>query len=291
MASQSDPLQAEPARRPARDLIEAVIASMRNNLEPLKYSTLAPSRYVVYLHADEFARIEGIVPVLQEQTARALAEELEKLNRRPGYRKYFNRLAGPAPPVENVGREWQIEFLPDPDGDVKFGDILIHSELVLPAAPDELGAGQRTRRITTVHVGHKTTRREETVSRTQTASSSPHARLRYEDNAGAHTFDMVRDSVTIGRGGIAYPADVRIDASIDVSREHARIRRDAQSGAFFIVDLSTLGTTVNGRRVPKGYDEVEGTKKENGVETPLPTGSRVGLADTVYLDFDILGRQ
>ena len=291
MASQSDPLQAEPTRRPARDLIEAVIASMRNNLEPLKYSTLAPSRYVVYLHAEEFARIEGIVPVLQEQTARALAEELEKLNRRPGYRKYFDRLAGPAPPVENVGREWQIDFLPDPDGDVKFGDILIHSELVLPAAPDELGAGQRTRRITTVHVGHKTTRREETVSRTGTASSSPHARLRYEDNAGAHSFDMVRDSVTIGRGGIAYPADVRIDASIDVSREHARIRRDAQSGAFFIVDLSTLGTTVNGRRVPKGYDEVEGTKKENGVETPLPTGSRIGLADTVYLDFDILGRQ
>jgi len=291
MASQSDPLQAEPTRRPARDLIEAVIASMRNNLEPLKYSTLAPSRYVVYLHAEEFARIEGIVPVLQEQTARALAEELEKLNRRPGYRKYFDRLAGPAPPVENVGREWQIDFLPDPDGDVKFGDILIHSELVLPAVPDELGAGQRTRRITTVHVGHKTTRREETVSRTQTASSSPHARLRYQDNAGAHTFDMVRDSVTIGRGGIAYPADVRIDASIDVSREHARIRRDAQSGAFFIVDLSTLGTTVNGRRVPKGYDEVEGTKKENGVETPLPTGSRIGLADTVYLDFDILGRQ
>ena len=114
---------------------------------------------------------------------------------------------------------------------------------------------------------------------------------RYEDNAGAHTFDIVRDSVTIGRGGIAYPADVRIDASIDVSREHARIRRDAQSGAFFIVDLSTLGTTVNGRRVPKGYDEVDGTKKENGIEAPLTTGSRIGLADTVYLDFEIPGRQ
>ena len=291
MASQTDPLKAEPSRRPARDLIDAVIASMRNNLEPLKYSTLAPSRYIVYLHADEFARIEGIVPVLQEQTARALAEELEKLNRRPGYRKYLDRLSGPATPVENAGREWQIDFLPDPDGEVGFGDILIHSELVLPASPDELGAGQRTRRITTVHVGHKTTRREETVSRTQTAPSSAYARLRYEDNAGAHTFDIVRDSVTIGRGGIAYPADVRIDASIDVSREHARIRRDAQSGAFFIVDLSTLGTTVNGRRVPKGYDDVEGTKKENGVETPLTTGSRIGLADTVYLDFEIPGRQ
>jgi hypothetical protein len=290
MASQSNPTQAEPSRRPARDLIDAVISSMRNNLEPLRYSTLAPSRYVVYLHADEFARIEGILPVLQEQTARALAEELEKLNRRPGYRKYLDRLTAPAPPVENPGREWQIDFLPDPDGDVRFGDILIHSELVLPAAPDELGAGQRTRRITTVHVGQKTTRRGETVNRTQTAPSVVYARLRFEDNGGAHTFDIVRDSVTIGRGGIAYPADVRIDASVDVSREHARIRRDAQSGTFFIVDLSTLGTSVNGRRVPRGYDEADGSKKENGVETPLAAGSRIGLADTVYLDFEIPGR-
>jgi hypothetical protein len=47
---------------------------------------------------------------------------------------------------------------------------------------------------------------------------------------------------------------------------------------------------VNGRRLPKGYDEVDGTKKENGVETPLTTGSRIGLADTVYLDFELLGR-
>jgi hypothetical protein len=290
MASQSSPIQAEPSRRPARDLIDAVISSMRNNLEPLRYSTLAPSRYVVYLHPDEFARIEGIVPVLQEQTARALAEELEKLNRRPGYRKYLDRLTAPAPPIENPGREWQIDFLPDPDGEVRFGDILIHSELVLPAAPDELGAGQRTRRITTVHVGQKTTRRGETVNRTQTAPSVVYARLRFEDNGGAHTFDIVRDSVTIGRGGIAYPADVRIDASVDVSREHARVRRDAQTGTFFIVDLSTLGTSVNGRRVPRGYDEVDGSKKENGVETPLAAGSRIGLADTVYLDFEIPGR-
>jgi hypothetical protein len=291
MASHSNhPIQAEPSRRPARDLIEAVISSMRNNLEPLRYSTLAPSRYVVYLHPDEYARIEGIVPVLQEQTGRALAEELDKLNRRPGYRKYFDRLAGPAAPVENVGREWHVDFLPDPDGEVKPGDILIHSELVLPASPDELGAGQRTRRITTVHVGQKTTRRAETIGRTHTAPSAAYARLRFEDDAGAHTFDIVRDSVTIGRGGIAYPADVRVEASVDVSREHARIRRDARTGAFFIVDLSTLGTSVNGVRVPRGYDEVDGTKKENGVETPLAAGARIGLADTVYLDFDIPGR-
>jgi FHA domain len=290
MATHSDPRTSSGPHRPARDLIEAVIESMRANLEPLKYSTLAPSRYLVYLHPEEFARLEGIMPLLQEQTARALSEELQKLNSRPAYRKYIDRVRGSAPPVENAGREWQIEFLPDHDGEVAAGDILIHSELLLPTPTDDLGAGQRTRRITTVHVGHRTTKREETVTRTQAAADKPYACLRFEDNAGTHMFDIVRDSVTIGRGGIAYRADVRIDASVDVSREHARIRRDPRHGAFFIVDLSTLGTTVNGVRLPKGYDDAGGTKRENGVETPLTSGSRIGLADTVYLDFKILRR-
>ena len=279
-------MMAAKARRPARDLIDAVLENMRTNLEPLKYSTLVPSRFVVYLHPDEYARIEGIVPVLQEQTARALQDELQKLNNPPVYRKYFDRIAGTAPPVENAARDWQIEFHPDADGELALGDILIHSELMLPAGDDDLGAGQRTRRITTVHVGQRTTRREETVSRVVTASASVYARLRYEDNGGPHAFDIARDSVVIGRGGIAYRADVRIDASVDVSREHARIRRDPRSGAFFIVDLSTLGTTLNGQRLPRGYDEGEGTKRENGIETPLPDGSRIGLADTVFLQFD-----
>ena len=61
-----------------------------------------------------------------------------------------------------------------------------------------------------------------------------------------------------------------------------------QTGRFFIIDLSSLGTTLNGRHVPKGYDEVDGTKRENHVETPLPDQARIGLADTVYLDFRIV---
>lgn len=286
MALQPNSQPAAPSRRPARDLIDAVLENMRTNLEPLKYSTLAPSRYVVYLHPEEYARIEGIIPVLQEQTSRALAEALHSLNNPPAYRKYFDRIAGTAPPVENAAREWQIEFHADADGELAPGDILIHSELMLPGGADDLGAGQRTRRITTVHVGRRTTRREETVSRTMTAPSRAHAWLRYDDNAGPHTFEMARDSIVIGRGGIAYRADVRIEASVDVSREHARIRRDPASGRFFIIDLSTLGTTLDGQRLPRGYEESDGTKRENGVETALPPGSRIGLADTVFLQFD-----
>ena len=103
---QNSPAHAPAARRPAGDLIDAVLENMRTNLEPLKYSTLAPSRYVVYLHPDEFARIEGIVGVLQEQTRRALGEELQKLNHQPAYLMYWNRIVGTAPPVENVAQDW-----------------------------------------------------------------------------------------------------------------------------------------------------------------------------------------
>lgn len=284
-------LDAAAARRPAVDLIEAVLENMRTNLEPLKYSVLAPSRYVVYLHPDEFARVEPILSVVQEQTIRALSEQLERLNRRPPHVRYLERFRPPAAPVENAAREWQVEFLPDADGDLAPGDILIHSELALPATNEDLGAGQRTRRITTVHVGQKTTRRQQIVTASEPAPHpTPFAQLRYEDASGPHTFEITRDSITIGRGGIAYHTDVKIDASVDVSREHARIRRDPASGRFFLIDLSTLGTTVEGQRVPPGYDEVEGVKRENGVETPLADGARIGLAGAIVLQFLVAGR-
>ena len=44
---------------------------------------------------------------------------------------------------------------------------------------------------------------------------------------------------------------------------------------------------MNGKRLPKGFADVDGERRPNGVETPLPAGSRIGLADTVYLDFDV----
>jgi hypothetical protein len=253
-------------RRPARDIIDAVVDNMRKNLEPLKYSTLAPSRYVVYLHAGEFARLEGIVPILQEQTIRALTDELGKLNRRSPLRTWVDRLRKePDQNVRQAGADWQVEFLPDPDGDMSEGDLLIDSELVLPASPD-LGVGERP---------------------PAPAAPAPavFARIQYSDDAGPHSFEVVKDSITIGRGGLAYPVDIRISSSADVSREHARLRRDPATGRFYIIDLSSLGTTLNGRHVPRGVDEVDGAKRENGAETALPDTARIGLADTVFLDF------
>ena len=95
---------------------------------------------------------------------------------------------------------------------------------------------------------------------------------------------MTKNCFSIGRGGVAYPVDVRIASSADVSREHARIRRDSASDRFFLIDLSKLGTTLNGSHVPKGFDEVDGTKRENDPRRAADVAN-IGLAGTVFLDF------
>ena len=143
-----------------------------------------------------------------------------------------------------------------------------------------------TRRITTVRAGAQTTTREQVVSAAAPAQTAASARITWQDNAGEHQYDIVRDSTSIGRGGLAYPVDIRIASSEDVSREHARIRRDPATGDLFLIDLSTLGTTLNGRHVPRGVDDLEGVKRENGAETALPDRARVGLADTIFLDVE-----
>jgi len=278
-----------PARRPPRDIIEAVVANMRRNLERLKYSTLAPSRYTVYLHPAEFERLETIVPVLYEQTIRALDEELRRINARPQKQRWMRRIARePEPEVRNAAADWHVAFLADPDDELKDGDVLVDSELLMPARPD-LGVGEQTRKIATVQ-SRQSRQGTGTIEYTICRSSSPSplrllGRIEYDDESGHHFYDVTRDRVTIGRGGIAHPVDLRIVSSTDVSREHARIRHDPAIDRFFLIDLSTLGTTLNGRHVPKGIDEAEGIRRENGSETPLPDVATIGLAGTIFLEF------
>jgi pSer/pThr/pTyr-binding forkhead associated (FHA) protein len=190
-----------------------------------------------------------------------------------------------APEIRNAAADWHIAFVADPDEELKEGDVLVESELLMPARPD-LGLGEQTRRIATRQSGQRTTTIEH-ASNCPASPSTPRllGHIEYDDESGHHFYDVTKDCFTIGRGGVAYPVDIRIASSADVSREHARIRRDSASDRFFLIDLSTLGTTLNGRHVPKGFDEVDGTKRENGSETPLPDVANIGLAGTVFLDF------
>jgi hypothetical protein len=273
-------------RRPvtARDIILEVIRNMREGLEPLHYTTLPPAIYHVYLHSEDFARLRGIFPRMQDETRKALDDEVAELNRASlGERlKLARRPASKVVPPEGG---WRIEFFENTDDCVAAGDIEIYSELALPAKP-EYGAGSMTKRINTRRVGGETTASQKYEERLpETKEMEAFATIEYEDQTGRKTYRMAKNQIVIGRGGRDYWTDLKLDTLPDVSREHVRLRRDADSGEFFIKDLSRLGTSVNGESIPTSVEYVDGEKRDKNVEVKLPATARIGLADVVFLNF------
>jgi pSer/pThr/pTyr-binding forkhead associated (FHA) protein len=200
---------------------------------------------------------------------------------------------------------WRIEFFENTDDDVESGDIVIYSELALPAKP-EYGAGSMTKRINTRRMAGQLTasqkyeerqpetRREsppgapaEALAETlaETKEMEAYAIIEYEDQTGRQTYRMAKNQIVIGRGGRDYWTDLKLTTLPDVSREHVRLRRDVSSGDFFIKDLSRLGTSVNGEPIPTSVEFVDGEKRDKNVEVKLPASARIGLADVVFLDF------
>jgi hypothetical protein len=115
------------------------------------------------------------------------------------------------------------------------------------------------------------------------------ARLAYVDEQGPHVFVIRKELVAIGRGGTAHWVDVQVVSTPRVSRVHCRIRRDA-SGRFFIQDVSTWGTFIDGDRVPAFIERREEGVQETGAERELPPATRIQLADAVTLEFQVLAR-
>ncbi len=281
-----------------RDIILEISKAMRSSLEPLLFSTVAPTRYCVYLHPLDYERLEGIFPVIAEQAKRALDAEVARWNAsaRPGRlpRRWLGG-AEPSPAIEPLSEAWEVRFERDADGEMAPGDIAIASELTLPARPEL--EGSRTRRVTTLRHGTETSRREQIVQgppplpaaavpESTAAGGTVYGTLAYQDRQGPQKVPITRSQVVIGRGGLGYWVDVKLDVSADVSREHVRLRRDEASGTFFLKDVSSLGTTLDGTPVPSSVEVVEGRKRDTGVEVPLPTKARIGLANVIVLEFE-----
>ena len=281
----------------AREIILEIVRNMKEGLEPLHYSTLPPSIYHVYLHPDDAERLRGILPRILDEARRALDAELESLNKaKIAERLKIARRALPKIAAPDGG--WQISILENTDDDVEPGDIAIHSELALPPKP-EFGAGSMTKRIATRrNVGGVTATYQKAgpaagagvdaapaAPAPVTASAGAHAVIEYEDHGVRRTFEMTKDQIVVGRGGRDYWTDLKLDTAADVSREHFRLRRDPESGKFFLKDLSRLGTTVNGEKAPSSIEYVDGEKRDRNVEAPVPEKARIGLADVVFLEF------
>src|SRR5262249_23373317 len=123
------PAAANPAT--AREIILEIVRNMREGLEPLHYSTLAPSIYHVYLHSDDMERLRGIVPRIIDEAKRALDAELEALNR-ASFGEKLKIAKRSEPKILAPDEGWQIRVLENTDDDVEPGDVVIYSELALP---------------------------------------------------------------------------------------------------------------------------------------------------------------
>ena len=265
----------------AREIILEIVRNMREGLEPLHYSTLAPSIYRVYLHAEDLERLAGIVPRIVEEARRALDEELETLNR-TSVAERIKLARRSAPKVAAPDGGWQIQILENTDDDVEPGDVAIYSELALPAKT-EFGAGSMTKRIATRRMSGVAT----VAQQYEPAASggTVHAVIEYQDQGGRRTYQMSKDQIVVGRGGRDYWTDIKLETAPDVSREHFRLRRDPQTGKFYLKDLSRLGTTINGETVPSSIEFLDGDRRDKNVEAPVPETARIGLADVIFLEF------
>src|SRR3954462_9351077 len=65
----------------AREIILEIVRNMREGLEPLHYTTLAPAIFHVYLHPGDLERLRPSAPRIVDEARRALDGELEILNR------------------------------------------------------------------------------------------------------------------------------------------------------------------------------------------------------------------
>jgi hypothetical protein len=296
----------------AREIILEIVRNMREGLEPLHYSTLPPAIYHVYLHPDDMERLRGILPRIVDEVRRALNAELEALNR-AGLAEKLRLARRSQPKIVVPDGGWQIRILENTDDGIEPGDIAIYSELALPAK-DDLGAGSMTKRITTRRLAgvESTSQSYDKPAATKSDGGGPRppvpgprppvppapgpapvvpeapgtfAVIEYSDNTGSQTYHMPKDQIVVGRGGRDYWTDIKLETLPDVSREHFRLRRDPESGNFFLKDLSRLGTTINGETVPSSVEYADGEKRDRNQEAPVPPQSRIGLAGVVFLEF------
>jgi hypothetical protein len=266
----------------ARDIIQELVRNMREGLEPLQYSVLAPAIYHVYLHPGDLERLRGLVHRIVDEARRALDGELALLNRAP-LRNKLRLARKPAAKVEAPASGWTIDILENTDDETQPGDIVIYSELALPSKP-EYGAGSMTKRIATSRLGGESKSQQKYEEKADSGQAA-FATLAYEDNKGRQSYRMTKNQIVIGRGGRDYWTDLTLETLPDVSREHIRLRRDPDSGKFFVKDLSRLGTTIDGRKIPSSVEYAGDEKKDKNLEVDLPARARIGLADVVFLEF------
>jgi hypothetical protein len=270
------------------EIIHLILEEMEAGKCPTFYSNLVPSTFNVYLLPEDLERLRPLEQRMRDEAIRALGEKLSKLNK-AGEPKVKIPLVSEKKSrkrYEALG-EWSVEFHENTDDDAEDTPLVIHSSFPFTSSSDDR-VGTLTERV-------MKRRPDGQTSTTSTQRMGPvdarrgagivYANIDYEDETGAHTYQMTKDQIKVGRGATDRWVDLKLNVKKDVSREHVQIRRDAASGKFFVKDLSTLGTTVNGKRLAASIQQTNGEDVDKNIESPLPNKARIGLAGVLFLEF------
>ncbi len=252
---------------------EVIIGELIRNMElgrfEMAYTALMPCVFTVYLHPEDHAMLSGVFDLVVEDARRALRARVTELNTQPSR---FGLRSRNKPKKEHkiASRDWMIEFLPD--SEVPLGDVEIHSELNETAQPGFRGTKTTlTNREPSVEP-HRTTTSQR--NETRRSAEAMYGEIRYEDDSGPQLYLITQNQIRVGRGGDDQAMDLALYTNDEVSREHLHIRRDPATGFFFVTDLSTNGTWLDGKRLRKGVEEA------------LPQRAQIGVAEVLTLSFE-----
>ena len=273
------------------EIIDLILIEFRAEILEMRYSNLVRSVFQVYLGGRDLKRLGPVLERTKAEAQRALNEELALLNKRklriPGFPQNQKR-------YEVVGEGWVIDFHENTDDDVDENPLIVQSEFAPPPSstsiddPDER-VGTDTVRITRKQVSGLTQTTTETTRSPNLMTRKPSgivfATLDYSDERGQQQYEMTKERIKVGRGAADCWVDLRLYAKQDISREHIQVRHDSASGKFFLKDLSTYGTTLDGKRVPPSIERLGGSETDHNVEVPLSQKAKIGLAGVMEIQF------
>jgi hypothetical protein len=273
------------------EIIDLILEEMRAEMAPSYYSVLVRSVYDVYLHIHELERLRPALDHIRGEAIRALNDELVKLNKTKKLKFPFLEAAPAKPKRYQTLGDWIIEFHENTDDDAGENPLIIHSAFALPTASDDR-AGTLTERVTKRNPEGRTSTMSRPITvETRLPDAVVFGTLEYEDQTGTNTFEITKNQIKIGRGGEHAWVDLKLHAPLDVSREHAQLRRDPATGRFYLKDLSRLGTTLNGETVPPSIESTNGNIVDKNIEVAMPGKARIGLAGVLFLKFKEVKRK
>src|SRR5260370_2937258 len=187
----------------AEEIINFLLEEMEAGMCPSYYSNLVPSVYDVYLYGEDLERLRPLEQRMREEAVNALGEKLSTLNKAAGKKSKLTLTASKkrTKRYETLG-DWSVEFYENTDDDARENPLVIHSTFQLSIQPDDR-VGTLTERISKRRSDGETrttlTERSGNID-TRRAMGMVYASLSYEDDSGAHTYQMTKDLIKIGRG-------------------------------------------------------------------------------------------